>query len=296
MEGNKENINPSKKIRNPKSHKRVLNKLRRKKGLDYQTQKGKQIPRKSFKKIVCKCRLSCHLTVDEQKQKQIFQHYYNLSSWSEKSNFLLLHTEISDIKKRRKADKRKNIQFNKIFKRRYFLTSKEEVVCKRFFKKVLQISEGRIERLMKKRQNLSSCCVIDYRGRHSSHKKTSSEAIQNVIEFINLFPQYESHYTRNTNNRKKYLASNLNFRIMYDEFKQWSADRNSIPVSMYMFRDVFYRRFNLRFKQPAQDTCDFCNKLDNMIKNAPIKSIEKISYMEQKAEHLQCVEFISQEY
>lgn len=191
---NKENEKPSKRFRKPA--KQLGNKLKREKGLEYETVKGKKVPAKCFKAILCKCLRSCHFTVNEKVQKEIFQHFYSLNSWTKKTAFLLNHIEITDCKTRRRAEKRKNIQFKKSISRFYFLTTKEEKVCKSFFKKVLQISEGRIEHCMKKKQNLNDSCGIDRRGKHLSHKKTSHEAIQSAVEFIRNIPQYESHYTR----------------------------------------------------------------------------------------------------
>lgn len=50
---NKENEKPSKRFRKP--NKQLANKLKREKGLEYETVKGKKVPGKSFKANVCKC-------------------------------------------------------------------------------------------------------------------------------------------------------------------------------------------------------------------------------------------------
>ena len=63
-----------------------------------------------------------------------------------------------------------------------------------------------------------------------------------------------------------------------------------------MFRNTFYRKLNLRFKPPAQDTCDYCNKLNVQIKCAPLKSIERLRFMEEKENHLQSSENIKREH
>lgn len=86
-QNNKENMKPSKRMknRNPKNHKRALNKSRREKGEEYTTKLGKVVPAKQFVKIICKCRKSCHLTINEAQQKEIFQQYYDLNTWTEKN-------------------------------------------------------------------------------------------------------------------------------------------------------------------------------------------------------------------
>lgn len=292
MEG-KENFKPRKRFRNPNKHQRYLNKVQREKGLEYVTKNGKNIPAKKFTKVICKCRKSCHLTTDETLQKQAYDEYWSLGSWNQKTSFLLNHIIVADCKIRRKPTLRKNIVFKKSFNREYYLANKEIKVCKYFFKKVLQVTEGRIEQCMKKKQKNPNSCAIDYRGKHRNHKKTSASAILNAVQFINSLPKYESHYTRNSSNaQKKYLAPNLNLKILYNEYTQQCTN----PISMYMFRDTFYRKFNLRFKPPSQDTCDICNRLENKIKVAPVKSVERLNLAQTKTNHLQLVEHLDTEF
>lgn len=295
MENNdKENFVPRKKDR--KVRKYLLNKAKRESGQEYATYKGNIIPEKRFSKVICKCRRSCHLSVDEDKQKSIFQHFYSLKSWSEKTSFILNNMDITRCEKRRKPEARKNIQFKKMFRREYFFYSEDFQVCKSFFKKVLQISESRIQNCVKKKQSDSATCTIDLRGKHGSRKRTPSGKIQLVIQFINSMPKYESHYTRNSKIEKKYLDSALNLKILYSEYKKFCSENGADFVSMYMFRDIFYRKFNLRFKPPTQDTCDNCNTIDLKIKAAPIKSTERMLLIKEKGDHLAEVDYLSREY
>lgn len=297
-QNNKENMKPSKRMknRNPKNHKRALNKSRREKGEEYTTKLGKVVPAKQFVKIICKCRKSCHLTINEAQQKEIFQQYYNLNTWTEKTSFLFNYIEVTECKSRRKPGERKNIRFKKSFTRKYFFLNKENAVCKQFFKKVLQISEGRVEKCVKKKQNMSSSCAIDLRGKHTHHKRTPATAISHAIKFMNSLPKYESHYAREWTRDKKYLAPNLNLTILYNEYINQCNELLLIPISAYMFRDTFYRKFNLKFKQPQTDTCDFCNKMNMDIKRAPIKSNERMQLIKDKENHLQCVENLRREF
>lgn len=111
--------------------------------------------------------------------------------------------------------------------------------------------------------------------------------------FIRSLPNYESHYTRNSSSTpKKYLAPNLNMKKLYEDYTQQFEN----PISMYMFRDTFYRKFNLRFKPPLQDTCDVCNKLEMKIKVAPLKTIERMDLIQNKTDHLQLDEYLDMEF
>lgn len=126
MDTNSKINKPSKRIRNPKSHKRQLMKSNREKGEEYENYKGKVIAAKVFQKVVCKCRMSCHFTVPEIEQKQIFDEYWNLSSWSQKTTFLLNNISVAECKKRLKPEQRKNIQFKRSFHREYSFGNSEK--------------------------------------------------------------------------------------------------------------------------------------------------------------------------
>lgn len=78
---------PSKRLRNPKNHKAFINKSRREKGQEYENYKGKLMQAKTFKSVICKCRLSCHLTVPQNEQKELFEEYWNLNSWNQRHRF-----------------------------------------------------------------------------------------------------------------------------------------------------------------------------------------------------------------
>lgn len=292
-----ENQSKSKRSRNPKSHKRQVMKSKREKGEEYENYKGKVMAAKVFKKVVCKCRMSCHFTVPEVEQQRIFDEYWHLGTWAHKTTFLLNSIRSSDCKTRRKAEQRKNIQFKKSFSRQYFFGTEEKKVCKQFFKAVLQISETRIEKCVKNKQTKRTDYAIDRRGKHNSHKKTPADKIRTTIKFINSLPQYESHYLRAnaSNSGRKYLAPNLNLKIIYNEYKIVCEEKNEQPVSNYMFRDIFYRKFNLRFKPPLQDTCNYCDKLKHKINAAPIKSVERMELIQLKEEHWDGVRMLERE-
>lgn len=141
-----------------------------------------------------------------------------------------------------------------------------------------------------------SSCSTDLRGKHSFHRKTPADQIRSVIAYINSLPHYESHYARISNPNRKYLASNLNLKILYEEFQALCNLKNEKPLSKYMFRDIFYRKFNLRFKQPQQDTCNYCDKMKHKIDAAQLKSTERMQLIREKGSHLQAVEYLDRQF
>ena len=60
----------------------------------------------------------------------------------------------------------------------------------------------------------------------TGHNKLSSEQIQSVKEHIALFPRYDSHYTRNHQATKQYLAQHLNIKIIYKRYVDSCNDKD----------------------------------------------------------------------
>lgn len=120
--------------------------------------------------------------------------------------------------------------------------------------------------------------------------------IKEVIEFIDMLPKYESHHARAAMTDRNYLTTGLNLTIIDNDYKKWSDEKNGKSISKYMFIDIFQRKFNLKFKQPAQDTCDFCNKMKFKISGAALKSNERLNFIEERVAHWECVELIQREY
>lgn len=98
---------------------------------------------------------------------------------------------------------------------KYFIKSsiKTESVCKKYFLKTFQISDGRLYRCLSK-DDVSQ--FMDKRGTTSSRKLDDSD----IIRHIQSFPAYQSHYTRKSNPNRKYLNPGLTIRKMYDLYKE----------------------------------------------------------------------------
>lgn len=89
-------------------------------------------------------------------------------------------------------------------------------VCKMFFIKTLDLSVKRYGNVVKpKKVNNAGVSPKDKRGNHVPSNKTDGIVLQKVIQHIESFPKYTSHYSRNKNPSKKYLDTNLNVHKMY---------------------------------------------------------------------------------
>lgn len=99
------------------------------------------------------------------------------------------------------------------------------------------------------------------RGKKVPYNKTSQEKIEFVTRFISRFPRYQSHYSRKKNPNLCYLPPTLNLSRMYNLYKSETDE----PVSLFVFRDVFRRKFNLTFHAPVSDSCRRCDEFEQKI-------------------------------
>jgi len=127
---------------------------------------------------------------------------------------------------------------NRKFSRTYILDN--EIVCRDTFVKSLKISTRRVHTAIVKKL---SGDLRDKCGKHNNRRKVPDERLQKVIQHINAFPRYKSHYTRATNS-KEFLNPELSVAKMYSLYKETENE----PVSMSLYRNIFYKHFNLKFK------------------------------------------------
>lgn len=115
---------------------------------------------------------------------------------------------------------------------------KEEKVCKSFIENIFCISDGRISRILVYK-SISTTPLIDQRGKHVPHIKTNNLKIQAVEDFINRFPSYESHYSREKSVNRKYLAPDLNIKCMYKLYKEPVSRTDSRTSVLFYFSRYF---------------------------------------------------------
>lgn len=199
----------------------------------------------------CPCPLKCHEVINMERQVKIFKDFYALGSFDLQSAFLF--SSIKVVPKNRsyagESQKRTNTRLYHLIND----AGEEKRVCKLFYLKTLQVSNGRVDRVLKNKGNLSMP-PKDRRGKFPPANKIPTEKINEVMEFISKFPSYQSHYSRKKTERK-FLSPNLNLRIMFNLYKE-SVEQ---PLSESMFRKVFNEKFNLSFHPLVTDSCKKCD-------------------------------------
>lgn len=247
-----------KRTRKPNMWKKNVRKFKRAKGEEYTNTKGVLVPAKQINtQYQCPCKEKCHEKIKPERQGTLFAKFYEISNFDLQSSYL--YSLVTVITKARSSITNANNATSKPkeFTRLYHLpdiNGKQVRVCKSFFKHVLQISDGRLTRVLKNK-SVGDVPPVDKRGKHIPSNKTPDTKIDEVKNFINSFPKYDSHYTRHKSETRKYLPPHLNLSIMYAEYK----NKFQVPVSKYMFEKIFNENFNLSFHAPVTDSCKRCD-------------------------------------
>lgn len=189
----------------------------------------------------------CTEKVDYKTRKKLFQQFWGMGTFE--GRCVLLNTCVKEINKKRTYTKKEKSRRTKT--RIYFIEDIQ--VCKETLLKTLQINQNRIRIALD--QLKSDTTIKDKRGTKSGGKNAIDEKrITEIIRHISSFPTYVSHYCRQQT-ESRFLSPELNLRKMYSLYEEFCEN----PVSLSKYKQIFYTKFNLRFKTPHKDTCKTCD-------------------------------------
>lgn len=275
-----------KRKRNPHLHKRNILKRLVEQGKEHQTRSRKIIAAKTFiPQPNCKCRLKCSDKIPTVHQKEIYDFFYSKSSWTQKTLFIRANVQRHLVKKKKSQGNPIIPIKNRQFCTTYTLPDKDGLstkVCRTFFQKCLNVTESRIARALDSKTKNPTAC--EKRGCGPPANKTPIQSKNEVMNFISQLPSYESHYGR-TKTSRKYLHPHLNLSILYREYRKMSTDKNLIPVSDHIFRDIFNHEFNLSFKRRKTDSCKTCDEIMIGINSVVTTQTRKNDLIKMKAIH-----------
>ena len=142
-------------------------------------------------------------------------------------------------------------------------------VCKMEFRKIYGITDGKIQHLTGLMLG-GEILFLDRRGTHDNRPHTVALDIHDaVVEHINSFQTYVSHYVRQEGEPERlYLDPGLSLSKMYDIFLQMRRNAEEPECYEHYYRHIFMTEFNLKFGQPKQDCCDYCDRFNARIKIA----------------------------
>lgn len=256
-------------MKNPSNWKRRASKIARLKGSPYVSTVAKKKPEVEGRKLKppCSCKSKCYEKVPEEKRLQIFKQFWKkCNSWDQRRQFIA-HSVTKKQKNIMKTagnletDRRK---FSYIY--RLIIDSKSEKVCRVMFLNTLCLGEKFVKVSLEKQLD-GGLIAPDQRGKHTPANKSSDLMFQSVMDHINSYPSYESHYSRQKSERK-FLEPDLNIPTMYKQYKEWMKEKEYPPnilAKEWLYRNIFNTKFNLSFKLPSVDTCDDCDAYDRKL-------------------------------
>jgi len=168
-------------------------------------------------------------------------------------------------------------------------------VCKKAFCSLFGVGKFVVERICYNLNN-NIPSPTDGRGKHLSRPNRISDPILFQINtHIQSIPKYISHYSRHNNNEKRYLAADLNINKLYHMYlekyetelyiKLKNGEKIKPIVKYPFFAKHFNENFNLSFGSPKSDTCQTCDKLQNLISSEEDIEI-KSTLVSEKEAHL----------
>lgn len=227
-------------------------------GQQYKTRLGKPVGAKIFSDKPCNCARGCNAKISCSDREATFKAFYSLGDQTRQNLYLRGCIKTAAINRHRPVNMSKSPR-ERSFSFFIRLKNNDIRVCKKYFRETYQISDGRIyNNCLKDDVSL----VLDSRGHQTPGNKVD---VTDVINHIKSFPAYKSHYTRTHNPGRKYLNSNLTIKKMIDMYKSWCSDNGKVPVKDKQYYHVFSSQFNLHFKPPGKDTCQYCDSFENRL-------------------------------
>lgn len=207
--------------------------------------------------ITCACKKNCANKIGILRQEELFDAFYALPNWSQKTLFLRSLAERSHVQPN--LNPIINIK-NRHFLSEYFLSDsrqKKRKICLSFILKVLQISKSRMFRALESQK--SNPNAIDHRGKFAS-RKTEREHIEFAKSVIQSISSFESKY-KTSSETEKYFPPNLNLKKVYNIYQEQCQLNERKEVSPQIFRRIFRNSFNLKFLKRCTSKCELCKEL-----------------------------------
>ncbi|XP_050528134.1 uncharacterized protein LOC126898238 [Daktulosphaira vitifoliae] len=279
LEGDVDNESRKRKkgVLNTECYKRNIIKTAKVKGDEHVNWAGRNIQAKQPSTTNCGCRYNCLQSFTEDNMLQIFNHLYSFNSKTEQDIYIQSLMELEPIARPRPrsyGEKSKPKAFN--VKYSIQLNGVRTVVYKKSFMQTYSYSKNQLERLSHLLQKNKT--PEDKRGKGPSGNAIPESENLKVREHIESFPTKVSHYS---NSERRYLAANLNQRIIYDMFVAKERDfllailGNEKRFSYKYFCEYFRVNYDLGFGRPVVDACVTCEELQTKIKNPTLNDNAK---------------------
>ncbi|PSN41196.1 hypothetical protein C0J52_04183 [Blattella germanica] len=212
----------------------------------------------------CHCKANCRELING-KEALIFHAFWDMGDYNAQNAYLFGCIKAQATKRRYPKKRTHPDDSRRSFSYMYQVKvdGVEVTVCRDEFVALhgLQNSRGRLQHIQKMITNVG-VVKSDGRGKHNNQpRKYAEKDIENVHEYINSIPKYQSHYSRSLTPNKKYLNCDLTIEDTYRLYVTWSNEKGVKAVSSDKYRRIFCSDFNIGFKILKSDTCKFCDAL-----------------------------------
>ena len=252
---------PRKRVRNHDQWRQSIAKQKRARGEAYVSRDTNKLVEAREIGPPCSCPKKCFDVVGEENIQRLFKEYYSLGDRDAQSHYI--HKCVSAVETKRKRtpkdveSRRKNTRVHSVF-----IENKSVQVCKQAFVSIHGITEGRV-RCVLERAAASGSNILpdDQRGRQPSKNKTSDEARDFVVNFINALPTCSSHYSRAKSPNRVYMPPNSSRASIYKSYCKHIEEEDvpNLKVSNFIFQNIF-REFNIGIEPLRTDTCNYCDE------------------------------------
>lgn len=232
--------------------------------------------------MTCLCKRNCAAHIDIVTQKELFDKYYALKSWSQKTKFL------RELVVRKKSDKENINPIIQLKKKASsvscFLSDDQSVkhrVCIWFLSKLFQIGRSKLFRAVESTDR--NPLAVDHRGRNLARMAKYQDK-QFVQDFIRNISQYESKWNQSQPSRK-YLHPDLSFKKLYAKYKMSCSDQERKAMSLGYFKKIF-KTFDIDFAKYRTQTCWECHEIKSKLKRLIYTAETRAKLDEQEQTHL----------
>lgn len=193
------------------------------------------------KEVLCKpledCKMKCKNKLTYEQQKSIFNKYRQYTSYNAKATFV---SSLMEVRNKKRVNV-KSVSVNQRNRTHSYVYSlivdgRKQVVCQKCFRFTMGETESFLKTIGMKKAS-EKLVITDLRGKREPVNKLTAEKLEEIKAHINLFPAYESHYSRKRTS-KKYLQSDLNLSKMFKMY----AESHAKPVSITKYAEIFNGR------------------------------------------------------
>ncbi|KAE8740036.1 hypothetical protein FOCC_FOCC014464 [Frankliniella occidentalis] len=237
---------------------KLKRKIARNLGKEYETDEGKTVKdRESKRKPPHEvCQNDCFEKITPDIADTLFKEYWEQGSHNKRVAYVVARTERFGVARKRPrtfVDSREKHQNFKYF---FDVNGKRLRVCRSTFLGTL----GETDRFVRdvtenKKKSVSGIAKDDARGKKRPKHALKPEVRLAVLNHIESFPAYESHYCR-AQTQRLYLSPELNVQKMHELYLASDLPKVSYDVYRKLFKST-----KKKFHAPKSDGCDTCDTL-----------------------------------